>query len=65
MQALGVQEATDIDSALATMAEAPPDALFMITDVLTSRYTKQVLDFAVQHQLPTMFPSRVPWPRTA
>jgi len=32
----------------------------MITDVLTSRYMKQVLDFAIQHQLPTMFPSSVP-----
>ena len=29
----------------------------MITDVLTSRYVRQVLDFAVQHQLPTMFQS--------
>jgi putative tryptophan/tyrosine transport system substrate-binding protein len=60
VQALGVQEAADIDSALATMTEAPPDALFMITDVLTSRYMKQVLDFAIQHHLPTMFPSSVP-----
>jgi len=27
----------------------------MITDVLTRKYTKQVVDFATQHQLPTMF----------
>ena len=32
----------------------------MITDVLTSRYVRQVLDFAVQHQLPTMFQSSAP-----
>ena len=57
---LGVQEAKDIDSAIATMTEERPDALFMITDVLTSKYTKQVLDFAVQHQLPTMFQSSGP-----
>ena len=57
VQPLGVQEAKDIDSAIATMTEARPDALFMITDVLTSRYVRQVLDFAVQHQLPTMFQS--------
>ena len=42
------------------MTEERPDALFMITDVLTNRYTKQVVDFAAQHQLPTMFPSSGP-----
>ena len=60
VQPLGVQEAKDIDSAIATMTEERPDALFMITDVLTSRYTRQVVDFAAQHQLPTMFPSSGP-----
>jgi len=57
VQPLGVQEAKDIDGAIAAMTEERPDALFMITDVLTSRYVRQVLDFAVQHQLPTMFQS--------
>jgi putative ABC transport system substrate-binding protein len=60
VQPLGVQEAKDIDSALATMTEDRPDALFMITDVLTSRHTRQVVEFAAQHQLPTMFQSRGP-----
>jgi putative ABC transport system substrate-binding protein len=60
VQPLGVQEARDLDSAIATLAQQPPDALFMITDVLTSRYVRQVLDFAVQHQLPTMFQSSGP-----
>ena len=60
VQALGVQEGKDIDSAIATMTEARPDALFMITDVLTIRYTRQVIDFAAQHQLPTMFQNRGP-----
>jgi putative ABC transport system substrate-binding protein len=57
---LGVQEAKDIDSAIATMTEERPDALFMITDVLTSKFTRQVVDFAAQHQLPTMFQSSGP-----
>jgi putative ABC transport system substrate-binding protein len=57
---LGVHEATDIDSAIATMTAEHPDAVFMITDVVTSRYTRQVVEFAVQHQLPTMFQSREP-----
>src|SRR5258708_5170275 len=60
VQPLGVQEAKDIDSAIAAMTEERPDALFMITDVLTSRYTRQVLDLAVQPQLPTMFQSSGP-----
>jgi putative tryptophan/tyrosine transport system substrate-binding protein len=60
VQPLGVQEGKDIDSAIATMTEARPDALFMITDVLTIRYTRQVIDFAAQHQLPTMFQNRIP-----
>jgi putative ABC transport system substrate-binding protein len=57
VQPLGVQEAKDIDGAIAAMTEERPDALFMITDVLTSKYVRQVLDFAMQHQLPTMFQS--------
>jgi putative ABC transport system substrate-binding protein len=55
LQPLGVQEAKDIDGAMAAMAEDRPDALFMITDVLTRPYTIQVAHFAAQHQLPTMF----------
>ena len=60
VQPLGVQEAADIDSAIATMTADRPDALFMITDVLTSTYTRQVVEFAAQHQLPTMFQNSGP-----
>jgi putative tryptophan/tyrosine transport system substrate-binding protein len=60
VQPLGVQEAKDIDSAIATLTAERPDALFMITDVLTLRYTRQVLDFAARHRLPTMFQSSGP-----
>jgi ABC-type uncharacterized transport system substrate-binding protein len=52
-----VQEGKDIDSAIAKLTEERPDALFMITDVLTLSYTRQILEFAAQHQLPTMFSS--------
>jgi len=55
-----VHEANDIDRAIATMTEDRPDALFIITDVLTSRYTRQVVEFAAQHQLPTMFQNSGP-----
>jgi putative ABC transport system substrate-binding protein len=60
VEALRVQEAKDIDSAITAMTEQRPDALFMITDVVTSLYVQQVLDFAVQQQLPTMFQSSGP-----
>jgi len=60
VQPLAVQEAEDIDSAIATMTEERPDALFMITDVLTLKYTSKVIDFAVQHRLPAMFASSGP-----
>src|SRR5712691_315796 len=51
VQPLGVQEAKEIDSAIAAMTEERPDALFMIIDVLTRRHMKQVVDFAAQRQL--------------
>jgi putative ABC transport system substrate-binding protein len=55
-----VQELKDIDSAIAAMTEERPDALFMITDMLTRRRTQQVVDFAAQRQLPTLFEGRGP-----
>jgi putative ABC transport system substrate-binding protein len=60
VQPLGVQEAKEIDSALAALTEDRPDALFMIADVLTRGHTRQVVDFAAQHQIPTMFEGRGP-----
>jgi putative ABC transport system substrate-binding protein len=57
---LGVHEAPEIDRAIATMTADRPDAVFMITDVVTSQYTRQVVAFAVQHQLPTMFQTSDP-----
>jgi len=60
VQPLGVREAKDIDSAIAAMTEERPDALFMITDMLTRRRTQQVVDFAAQRQLPTLFEGRGP-----
>jgi ABC-type uncharacterized transport system substrate-binding protein len=50
----------DLDNAFATMMVERPDALFMITDVLTRPYTRQVVDFAAKRQLPTMFEGKDP-----
>jgi len=60
MQPVGVQEPKDIDNAFATMTEERPDALFMITDVLTQPHTRRVVDFAAKRQLPTMFEGKEP-----
>jgi putative ABC transport system substrate-binding protein len=60
VQPVGVQTAQDIENAFTTMTEERPDALFMITDVLTQPYTRQVVDFAAKRQLPTMFEGKDP-----
>jgi putative tryptophan/tyrosine transport system substrate-binding protein len=60
VQPLGVHGVTDIDRAVAALTEDRPDALFMIMDMLTRRRTQQVVDFAAQRHLPTLFEGRGP-----
>jgi putative tryptophan/tyrosine transport system substrate-binding protein len=57
---LGVQDATQVDSALTAMTQERPDALFVITDVLTARHHGRIVDFAAKNQLPTIFEYREP-----
>jgi putative ABC transport system substrate-binding protein len=57
---LGVREASDVEHAIAAMTQERPDVLFIITDVLTARHSKRLVDFAAQRQLPTMFEYRAP-----
>ena len=57
---LGVHDATQVDSALTAMTQERPDALFVITDVLTVRHWGRIVDFASQNQLPTLFEYREP-----
>jgi putative ABC transport system substrate-binding protein len=60
LQPLGVRDATDVDSAFAALTQERPDALFMITDMLTVFHTRRIVDFVAQSQLPTMFEYRGP-----
>jgi putative ABC transport system substrate-binding protein len=60
MYPLGVHDATQVDNALAAMTQERPDALFVITDVLTVRHHARIVDFAAKHQLPTIFEYREP-----
>lgn len=57
---LGVHNATQVESALTAMTQERPDALFVITDVLTARHWGRIVEFAAKHQLPTLFEYREP-----
>lgn len=52
---LGVHAPDDFAAAFAAMTKTPPDAIMMVTDVLTNLNRKRVMDFADAHRLPAMF----------
>jgi putative ABC transport system substrate-binding protein len=52
---LGVHAPDDFDAAFAAMTEKPPDAILMVTDVLTVLNRKRVIDFAAAHRLPAVY----------
>ena len=55
VQALGVREPEDFAIAFSAMERERPDALFMVSDSLTSLNRKRVIDFAESHRIPAMF----------
>jgi putative ABC transport system substrate-binding protein len=55
VQAHAIRQPTDIDSAFAAMSREPPDALFLVADVLTVTNRKRVIDYAAAHRIPTMY----------
>jgi len=52
---LGVHAPDDFDAAFAAMTEKPPDAILMVTDILTVLNRKRVIDFAATHRLPAIY----------
>jgi putative ABC transport system substrate-binding protein len=52
---LGVRAPDDFKVAFAAMTSNPPDAIFMITDVLTSLNRKRVIEFAAEHEIPAIY----------
>jgi putative ABC transport system substrate-binding protein len=52
---LGVHAPDDFDAAFAAMSEKPPDAILMVTDILTVLNRKRVIDFAAAHRLPAIY----------
>ena len=55
VQPLGVREPEDFDEAFAAMNRAMPDAILMVSDVLTMLNRKRVLEFAAKHRLPATY----------
>jgi putative ABC transport system substrate-binding protein len=52
---LGVRAPDDFDTAFAAMMRQPPDAILMVSDVLTTLNRKRVIDFAADHKLPAIY----------
>jgi putative tryptophan/tyrosine transport system substrate-binding protein len=52
---LGVHAPEGFDVAFAAMMRTPPDAILMVSDVLTTLNRKRVIDFAAEHKLPAIY----------
>lgn len=52
---LGVRAPDDFKGAFGAMTEKPPDAIMMITDVLTNLNRARVIDFAAAHKIPAIY----------
>jgi putative ABC transport system substrate-binding protein len=52
---LGVRPPDGFDAAFAAMMRRPPDAILMVSDVLTTLNRKRVIDFAVEHKIPAIY----------
>src|SRR6266702_1932204 len=55
VQPLGVREPEDFEEAFAAMKREMPDAIFMVSDVLTNLNRRRVYEFAAMHRLPAMY----------
>jgi putative ABC transport system substrate-binding protein len=51
----GVQHPGEFDTVFAAMGAKPPDALFVVAEILTVTYRRRVLDFAASRRLPAMY----------
>ncbi len=55
VHAHGVLKPADFEAAFSAMLRERPDAIFMISDVLTTANRQRVIDFADTHRIPAMF----------
>ena len=59
VQPLGVREPEDFAEAFAALERDMPQAIFMVTDVLTILNRRKVYEFAAAHKLPAMYESEL------
>ena len=55
IQPLGVRQPDDFERVFSEMNRERPDAMIMVTDVLTNLNRKRVLDYAESHRIPAMY----------
>jgi putative ABC transport system substrate-binding protein len=55
IQPLGVHAPNDFSTAFDQMLRDPPDAIMMLTDVLTILNRQRVVEFAAEHKIPAIF----------
>jgi putative ABC transport system substrate-binding protein len=55
IESFGVREPDDFGTAFDTMTRAEPDAILMVTDVLTILNRKRVFDFAAARKVPAIY----------
>ena len=55
---LGVQEPEELDQAFAAMTQERPDALLVVSDLLTMLHRKRIIEFTAQHRMPAMYEVR-------
>ena len=60
LQSYDVRGLQDFNIAFATMAQQRPDAVSVLTDALITQYQKEIVDFAKNERLPSVFPSKDP-----
>ncbi len=60
VESLGVRPPEGFEEAFAAMMRRPPDAILMVSDVLTTLNRKRVIDFAAEHKLPAIFEYEFP-----
>jgi putative ABC transport system substrate-binding protein len=60
LQSHDVRITKDFNIAFATMAQQRPDAVSVLSDALITQYQKEIVDFAINERLPSVFPSKDP-----
>jgi ABC-type uncharacterized transport system substrate-binding protein len=55
IQPLGVRAPDDFAEAFTAMQRERPDAIFLVTDALTSLNRRKVIEFAAAHRIPAMY----------